>query len=171
VLRIGYTATNVPDPTFFEGRISEVRFFNSALEREEVQDWAIGSPAVGTEPSGYWNLDLNIDGKVQDETKGGHHLSVLEGSSSNSSAGEAGITVAGVEGQVNGMHWDSSNGDLRLHIPAGKDDRLFTLWFASSQDLNNAKTMANEVVIDIPARDLTPKTKGGPSRWAQVLTA
>ena len=171
VLRIGYTATNFPDPTFFEGRISEARFFNSALESKEVQAWARGNPATGTEPNGHWKLDLAIDGRIQDERKDGHHLSVLEGSSTSSSADEPGITVAGVEGQVDGMHWDSTNGDLRLHIPAGKNGRMFTLWFASSQDLDNARTIADEVVIDIPARDLTPKTMGGPSRWAQVLTA
>lgn len=167
VMRIGYTAANFPEPTFFEGQISEVLFFNSALKGKQVQDWKAG----GTPPSGHWDLGSSIDGMVQDKAKEGHPLSVLEGSSSNRPDGEEGITVAGVEGQVNGMHWDSSNGDLRLHIPAGKDDRMFTLWFASSQDLDSARTIADQVVIDIPARDLTPKTKGGPSRWAQVLTA
>ena len=167
VMRIGYTAANFPEPTFFEGQISEVLFFNSALNGKQVQDWKAG----GTQPSGHWDLGSSIDGRVQDKAKDGHHLSVLEGSSSNRPDGEEGITVAGVEGQVNGMHWDSSNGDLRLHIPAGKDHRMFTLWFASSQDLDSARTIADQVVIDIPARDLTPKTKGGPSRWAQVLTA
>ncbi|MFT5464290.1 MAG: hypothetical protein ACI8QS_003184, partial [Planctomycetota bacterium] len=171
VLRIGYTAANFPNPTFFEGSIAEVSFFNRALGASEVRSWIADRPIAGEGPVGHWDLSSAPEGEVEDLTGLGHNLALRVSSKAASPSVGAAITVAGVEGDVSGMRWSASNGDLRLHIPAGVESRSFTLWFGATGDLAGATAMTDAVVIDIPARDLSPKTKGGPARWSQVLSS
>ncbi|MCP3915264.1 MAG: heme-binding protein [bacterium] len=171
VVRIGYTASNFPSPSLFEGKIAELRFFNAALESAEVEDLAAGRRGRAEALAGHWHPSALTDGRAQDRSGQGHHAEVRAGEGAPPPSRVAGVTVAGVEGEADGMRWSASAGDLRLHIPAGNDAKRFTLWFATSEDRASATALADAVVIDVPARDLAPKTKGGPARWAQVLTS
>ena len=162
VVRIGYTASNFPKPSAFEGSMGEVRFFNSALGATELQDLSAQQPAAR------WSLSSVANGRAEDLTGGERHAGVQAAGSARLASPVTNVSVAGVEGEVHGLRWSTQDGDLRLHIPAGAA-RKFTLWFGSAEDHPAAHALADAVVIDVPARDLAPKTMGGPARWSQVL--
>jgi putative heme-binding domain-containing protein len=169
VVRIGYTATDFPEVTFFEGSLEDVRFFNTALDADQVGRLAAVPETSSVSPAGHWNPSASVQGGVEDLTANGNDALILAGGSAKPPTRATSITVAGVEGDANGMRWSAVGGDLRLHIPAGGEERKFTLWFGASEDMADARTLADAVVIDVPSRDLTPKTQGGPARWSQVL--
>jgi hypothetical protein len=67
VVRIGYGSATFPDPTYFDGRIAEVRFYQWALNPKQIAalpaDEPDGAPAVAR-----WRLDrLPVSG-IGDET-------------------------------------------------------------------------------------------------------
>ena len=45
VVRIGYTSPDFPKPTYFDGLISEVRFYQRALDPEQIAALATKEPA------------------------------------------------------------------------------------------------------------------------------
>ena len=73
VVRIGYTAPAFPDPTDFDGLISEVRFYQRALNREQIATLAMKEPAGGP-AVGRWRLDALQGGAIRDETGHGHEV-------------------------------------------------------------------------------------------------
>jgi putative heme-binding domain-containing protein len=169
VLRIGYTAVNFPNPTSFEGEITELRFYNVALSAAAVGDLAVGREDADKALAGRWDLSVVAEGRAEDQSGHEHHAEVRSSGDSGARTSVPAVTVAGVEGDASGLRWSAGEGDLRLHIPAGNDARRFTLWFGARDDLDGARELAEAVVIDVPARDLTPKTRGGSARWSQVL--
>ncbi len=81
---------------------------------------------------------------------------------------DAGI-LAGVSPSVRGIAWSSTGeGDLRLAIPAGPQPLRFTLVVVRVPSERDAKAMASSIK-DGPATDLAALTRGGPSRWPEVL--
>ncbi|MCH7990740.1 MAG: c-type cytochrome, partial [Planctomycetes bacterium] len=76
----------------------------------------------------------------------------------------------GLAPKMKGMKWQTTNnGNLRLHIPAGKKPLKFTLWMSQIDKQQNVNQAAAAVEIEEPALDLTQFTKGGPPRWPDVL--
>ena len=160
VVRIGHTAANFPEPSSFEGQIQMVRFFNESLDPAELGE---GSAAA------LFDLTELTEGLVLDRAGSGHHAELRVSGQAPPSTAIEGVTVAGVEGHTHGMRWISEEGDLRLVVPAGEDPLHFTLWFGTGADMAKARVVADSVVIDRPARDLSNKTHGRPARWSQEL--
>jgi len=168
VLRIGFTAEDFPDPSAFEGEIAQVRFFDAALRAVELERWTAGRARPSGSLAADWSPSSARDGRVEDRSGNGRHVRVRRAAASRDSSVPL-VTVAGVEGEVRGLRWSADEGDLRLHLPAGEDPRRFTLWFAAREDRAAADALAEAVVIDLPARDLRTRTRGGPARWGQEL--
>ena len=161
VLRIGFTTTEFPGKSPFEGTIQDLRIYNEVLGSDMI--------ASDVTPAGHWPLTTVEDGYARDLRRSERDAKQLEipGAASTLAAGR--ITVAGVEGDTDGVRWYAQGGDLRLHVPAGGDARNLTLWFGVADDRAGAEALTDSVVIDNPTQDLEPKTQGGPSRWGQPL--
>ena len=99
-------------------------------------------------------------GKLQTIANGETSLAYL--------GGDSGI-IAGVFPAVTGISWSSTpDGDLRLTIPAGAEPLRFTLKLARVPSGTDAKALPS-LLASSPAIALGELTRGGPSRWPEVL--
>jgi putative heme-binding domain-containing protein len=193
VVRIGYTAPDFPQPqSAFEGDISEVRWYDRALAREELQRETLGNTSppgseTGTEiettdvatsgakPRSHWRIDRAGNGVMQDLGPAKQHARVMT-TERGGAVPSLRLLVAGViepdaAAQSSGATWETTaEGDLRLHLPASKQSRRLTLWTAATDDRATALAMAENVVIPSAAQDLQPLRAGGPPRWPDTLT-
>ena len=165
VARIGYTSGNFPRPqSFFEGSISEVRFYEYVLSQEELV-----TPPDVTDALGAWSLE-KVQGDQIVDRSGFHHDGKVIVGANNRQYTKNGPLVAGVAGQTIGLTWSvGDQSDLLLSIPAGDDTRRFTVWAARSSDDGNAAEIASQIALNYAATDLSTRTKGGPARWPARL--
>ena len=103
-----------------------------------------------------------------------HVLPIAEGQRSavivkGADLGTANAIVAGVAPLPTGAEWISTDGALRLRIPAGSQQLRLTVWMAAAGNEADVKS-ATAVRIEDADRDLTPLTHGGPPRWPQRPT-
>jgi putative heme-binding domain-containing protein len=171
VVRIGYTAENFPNPTFFKGEMPEVRFYNAVLSAADIEAVATSKPLKSDALAAHWDLTTGKNNIVLDRTGHKHDgkLVVSKATGSTSSQAATGWTVAGAAGNTKGLKWLSDNGDLRLKIPAGREPLRLTVWFASIETPSELAPLVDAVALDTPDRDLTAYTGGGPTRWPQEL--
>ncbi len=82
-----------------------------------------------------------------------------------------GDTAAGVYGQVKGMNWKRSDGQMRLAIPANTRPIRVVLWTteASSESELAAFSADARTQITVGEMDLSNYLSGGTARWSQVL--
>ncbi len=77
--------------------------------------------------------------------------------------------LAGCVGAPNGTNWLPTEGAIRLLIPAHQGDIHLTIMIAKGKEPMRA-TLAKAMRQPGPPADLSALTKGGPSRYPQVLT-
>jgi putative heme-binding domain-containing protein len=171
VVRIGFTAPNFPSPaTFFQGEITEVRFYQARLA-EGLDKFAAIKPDDKA-PIARWSFDEKSTPGV-DTTGHKHDGEVRHGLAPVSS--RAGPLVAGFAPRNTPAEWIADKGRLRLKIPAGKEPLRFSVWLPSnSATITSAEaTTFAQQLKDVPITsadlDLRPLTKGGPPRWPQKL--
>lgn len=139
VLRIGFTAPNFPErQSFFLGQLADLRFYRRRLSDEEVR-----APQDERGPDqgllARWPLDEQRDGVVADATGCGHDGTVIQGTST---AVPSRLLVAGVEGLQPAPQWlTTSEGQLRLRIPAGDQVLKFRLWLADAETSDEARKL------------------------------
>ncbi len=81
------------------------------------------------------------------------------------------LLFAGLSPDAQGTKWSATaQGDLRLTIPAGREPLRFTLALSSLEKVGDARALLASAPLARPAPDLTPLTRGGPSRWPAKLT-
>lgn len=185
VVRIGFTTPDFPRPaTFFQGDISQVRFYQRRLT-EGLADFA--TPTKDDQSLfAQWLLGEASGTKIADATNHRHDAEVRRGMAPVSST--SGPLVAGFAPRNIAAEWTAADGRLRLRIPAGKEPLRFTVWLPSdSADSFNGQPKAsaslndrdktpdalgwpfNDQPISDADRDLTALTNGGPPRWPQKL--
>ncbi|MFM9962614.1 MAG: DUF6797 domain-containing protein [Planctomycetaceae bacterium] len=186
VVRIGFTTPDFPRPaTFFQGDISQVRFYQRRLT-EGLNDFAM---PIKDDKSlvAQWLLDEASGTKIADSTNHQHDAEVRRGLAPVSSP--SGPLVAGFAPRNIAAEWTAADGRLRLRIPAGKEPLRFTVWQPSELFNRNANGVragerpvpsaptplalglndfADQPISDAE-RDLTVLTNGGPPRWPQKL--
>lgn len=171
VVRIGFTTPDFPRPaTFFQGDISQVRFYQRRLT-VPLDDEA--KPGVNADKSivAIWQIDQRSG--TTNEVFQRHHAEVRRGMAPVSST--SGPLVAGIVPRHIGADWVAADGRLRLKIPAGQEPLRFSVWLPSDSATireTDAKSFADQLTdLPIPdaARDLVALTKGGPARWPQKL--
>ncbi len=172
IVRIGFTAPEFPrSNSYFQGAISEVRFYQSRLT-EGLDDF---DQLAEEDESlvGKWVLDEAFGTKIADETNHRHDAEVRRGMAPVRSG--PGPLVAGFSPRNTSAEWIAEKGRLRLKIPAGKQPVRFSVWVPSesasvrSIDANQfAKSLSDQPIPDAD-RDLTALIKGGPPRWPQKL--
>ncbi|MEE2886205.1 MAG: DUF6797 domain-containing protein [Planctomycetota bacterium] len=170
IVRIGFTSDNFPGQSFFDGEISQVRFYNKCLTTGEIKALRKDSSAVGPMLAAHWDLSKLDDNLVRNPVQSLNNARLISGEANRQPGTADSPVLAGTLGETEKFEWLADSGNLRLRIPAGDKPLRFTCWFTTTQDPVEADTITKSVVIDDPARDLRPMTRGGPRRWSQTLT-
>ena len=160
VARIGFTAPDFPSRTFFQGELSELRFYQARLEKLEVFGERLDEPSLHAR----WLIDGKSPTIAGAEVRRGKAAK-----NSTSNAIIAGIAPLGTKAE-----WLADGGKLRLKIPAGTEPLRFSVWLPANAEIAPAKVVATAkqfADIPIPDADLDLKklTSGGPARWPQKL--
>ncbi len=172
VVRIGFTTPDFPRPaTFFQGAISEVRFYQSRLVegRDNIEQLATDEASLRAR----WLLTNATGSHVADSTKNNRTAHVRRGMAPANHQTHA--FVAGFAPQNVKAEWTSEKGRLQLRLPAGQQPLRFTLWLpaevSATQGIDPRQLAAEFSNPPIPEsdRDLTTLTQGGPPRWPQKL--
>jgi putative heme-binding domain-containing protein len=172
IVRIGFTTPDFPRPaTFFQGEMTEVRFYQRRLT-EGLDDV---SPPTADDPSlaARWLLSDVTGTKVADATGQEHNAEVRRGMAPVSSP--TGPLFAGFSPRTAPVEWLAEDGRLRLRIPAGQEPLRFTVWLpseaATDREFDASKLAGSWLDQPIPDadRDLEAFTNGGPPRWPQKL--
>ena len=163
IIRIGYTAGNFPNESFFNGEIAEVSFYQRRLTASELGNNPVRKNAKGLVER--WNFDTVTGDRVVAAVNKKHHGAIKIGEISGLKDAKA-VVVAGISGELKNGEWKASEaGDLRLRIPAGDQPLRFTVWFATVTDGDQASELAAALVLEDSDRDLRDLMNGGPSRW------
>ncbi|MGE3809540.1 MAG: DUF6797 domain-containing protein, partial [Gemmataceae bacterium] len=121
------------------------------------------------EPAPVFTRTFNLGPRDRDMVLQVAHLEKGETSAIRDGLAVSKALIAGLAGTTGKSTWLSSDGNLRLRIPAGSEPLRFTLWQCRPGEEPVEKILST-LHIEEPARDLTALTKGGPPRWPQVLT-
>lgn len=159
VVRIGFTNDNFPGDPFFEGTITDLRFYQRLLEKSETAD---RSKLKNDRLVGSWNRRLA--GQIP-ETSGKELTAVVSGSTrrrENATGLMASVTLEGAQ-------WEFIDGNLRLRIPPGKPTTLVVA-HCPVETLEQASELENPVFESTSPEDLKPLLQGGPPNWPETLT-
>ena len=164
VFRIGFTAPDFPGPeSFFHGSIAEIRLFDKALAPAAFQS----ARKTDTHLVACWNPETAKGDVLLDQTSHHHDGKIVR---QGSAVDDAGV-MAGVSPLVSGIAWSSStDGDLRLTIPAGETPLRFALKMIRVPNNADPQSLA-ATIKGGPAMDLASSTHGGPAHWPQVLNS
>ena len=163
VVRVGYSAPNFPNNTYFKGTLTDVRFYQRQIDKEDIS--RIRTLTKDDSLVARWLLTDAEGDVVLNSTNKQHQARVIRG---KQSASPSGNVVAGLQGQTKGFRWLAQGDNLRLKLPAGNEPLRFKLWFARTSTTKNVnkltKAISSGSVLDISAF-----TKGGPRRWTQTV--
>ncbi|MCA9145240.1 MAG: c-type cytochrome [Planctomycetales bacterium] len=165
VARIGFTSDNFPGPeSFFEGSISEVRFYDRVLKQDELKT----APDIETAVAA-WSMEEVTGDVVIDRSGHGHQGKVLVESKTGKNRTQ-GPLLAGITGQAKTLTWAGGDeSDLLLHIPRGDEPLRFTVWTTRCDAQANPDKLAERIVVPVHDADLTQLTKGSAPRWPAKL--
>ena len=178
VVRIGFGAPDFPQPeTFFQGEVSEVRFYQRRLSdglKEFTEPKADDKSLMGR-----WLFDQSAGDVVSDTTDYRHDADVKRTDPTPMSKTKS--MRYGIAPAETPASWITQQGRLCLKIPAGSDAIKFSIWTAD-QDGSAIATKAGQEhpdkrsrplvtppFIQEADRDLSLLTRGGPPRWSQRL--
>jgi len=160
VARIGFTNNNFPGDPFFEGAMSEVRFYQRELDANEIKH---ATTIEKEDLVGVWNCQT---GSQFPEVTGNFPLIANVSGTGKPSAGSNGL--AAVCSLVNAT-WTHDDGNLRLKVPAGAAVNI-----AVSQvpvaDQKQATAIEEKLSELAAPQDLSRFTRGGPANYPEKLT-
>ena len=162
VARIGLGAPNFPAPkSFFDGAIDEVRFYKTSLEKvpADLTQLKVNEDLL----AGWWRPGDAKEGKVADLSASRLDAQVRNGPPPTQDGPSSGLLLAGVYPPETPVRFTSEQSKMRLEIPAGDQPLRFCLYTQTDGKGPPAVRLAD---ADL---DLASLTKGGPSRWGQVL--
>ena len=160
VARIGFTAPNFPQESYYTGELAEVRFHQRQLtEGLNLKESQPDDKSL----AGRWVLNGATGEKITDASGKEHHAEVRHGDAPEPS--HARPLLAGIAPRSTPAEWVTNAGHLRIKIPAGTEPLRFSVWTTESP----AEGVDNDPVIAEPAIDLDALTHGGPARWSQIL--
>ena len=164
-IRLGFTSPNFPDPTYFVGQLSNVRFFQKALTLPQIQDSA--ADLKDEHLIAFWPLNIARNTLIRDESGHGHDGRVsVEGAATFD---EMKVQIAaGLSPAPGGAKWlQGDGGCLLLSLPAGDEPLQFVLSVAPLR--RNVASESLTALVSQPPLDLASLTHGGPQRWPEEL--
>ena len=164
-IRIGYTTPNFPDPTFFVGYLSNVRFFQKVVTRPKLQDSSVDLKDEHLVAS--WPLNDASNDVRKDESGRGHDGRVT--GAGTAPFDETNVHIAaGLSPTPKGAKWLRGDGGcLLLSLPAGNESLKFVLSVAPLRHFVGPEVLT--ALVSQPPLDLTSLTHGGPQRWPGEL--
>lgn len=184
VARIGFTSSNFPQHSFFQGELSEVSFYQQLLADKDTK--RIDTQELRSKATANWLLSAVNGTVVQDQTSSGLDATVHRGATDRHVA-SAPVAV-GFAPSDTSASWSFDDGNLRLHIPPGQQPLKFSVWIPTTSETDADLLSSETRNVDpdtglvrasggIPSLDgtvadldLSKLTSGGPARWPQVLT-
>ncbi len=176
VVRVGFAAANFPEQqSYFDGEISELRFFQRELSAElsAASEKKLGEQSLAA----HWRFDKaegnktggdKADGDVVTDATGHGHVARRSGVIEQN---DPTTIAAGLAPQIAGAEWlRGANGALLLTLPAGDEPLKFTI---STRVLSSKIAEPDDIAMltESPTVDLAALTHGGPRRWPEVLTS
>ena len=162
VVRIGLGAPNFPGPkSYFDGEIGAVRFYRDALETVPAALERLDAKANLL--AGRWQPGLAREGLVADASTAHLDAQVRNGPPAAQDGPSNGPLLAGVYPRETPVRFSCDQSRLRLEIPAGDQPLRFCLYTQTDGKGPPSIALAN---TDL---DLLSLTRGGPTRWGQVL--
>ena len=161
VVRIGFTNENFPSKPYFSGEMSEVRFYQRKLSREEVKnpETIDKSDLLGT-----WNSQR---GSELPESGGEETLDAVVSGASGAVKRELGLLAGS---SLSDAKWVGGNdGNLRLLVPAGDPVNL-VITHCPVETMEDARSVQRKLGAVQKPLDLAPLTQGGPANYPQKLT-
>ncbi len=165
-VRLGCAASNFPDPTFYVGQMSDVKFFQRRLSEAEI---AKPTQMDAENRVAYWKLDPITQVDIADETGRGHDGRVVRGAGAGTSEPALVRIAAGLSPSPAGAEWKGGDGgSLILQLPPGNDTMKFVV---SVTRLTGGEPAPSEVaaLLNQEPLDLQALTTGGPRRWTEGL--
>ncbi len=165
VIRIGFASPDFPGPqSLFMGQIKEIQFHRSVLSLEDLAG-AFKKRTRVDSLLARWNLEGEIGTTLVDLSGKGHDGTIQR---PESDVSRSQTILAGLSPEIPGAHWHkSSDGDLRLTIPAGQETLRFTLWTSRVRGPEQATRIATSPPIHDPSIDLASALQGGPPHWPE----
>ena len=164
-IRIGYTSANFPDPTFFVGQLSNVRFFQKIAAPQQIQNVLVDLKDENLVAS--WALNDVSDDVIRDESGHGHD-GRLAGAGVNPFDDMKVQIAAGLSPNPTGAKWlRGDGGSLLLSLPAGNEPLKFVLSVTPLRQEVGSEVLT--ALVNQTPLDLTSLTHGGPQRWPEEL--
>lgn len=161
VVRIGFTNDNFPATSFFDGAMSEVRFYQRKLSGKEIKD-AKNIPTHDL--LGYWHSQT---GSEISEQSGDKALDAMVIGSSRRKKPAGGLLV---DSSMKNASWTyDSAGNIRLKIPAGEPMNL-VIWHCPIETMDEALRIQKQLPKNGQPQNLSPLAVGGPANYPEKLT-
>lgn len=161
VIRIGKTNDNFPAETALEGSIEDLRFYQRALNENEIKNTSkLGLSKLVAR----WNHET-ADGLTVFGKENNDKIAIK-------SAQAKAVAKPGLVASINGIEdaaWAYENGQLRLKVPAGPAVSI-AISHVAVADVEQAERLP-VTLARIKPRVLSRLTKGGPANYPEVLTA
>ena len=172
VVRLAYTSPNFPEnDRGFAGEIAQIRFYQRCLDGDQLKALA-NSREVKEGLLAHWDL-TQTKGMVVPDRSGHQHeaaIGIIEGARSSRLVSNKATAVARIGGPA-GCQWlTTTEGSLRLKIPAGNEPARLKLLFASVEDGTTIRPFADLARRSASPIDLQPLTQPGPLLWPEKLT-
>ncbi len=165
VVRLGYTATNFPEPiSAFVGDLQEVRFHQRQLEEAELTQCPEGPD---DSLRGQWLFSHVERGRVPDASGRGH-VGVATPCPGTASAGRSDLAVACL-GLSQPMWLSAPDGSLRLRIHRGATPLRLKLLFSRLDSPEAATDLVTHARGSAPAANLVEHLQDGASLWPERL--
>jgi putative heme-binding domain-containing protein len=158
-VRIGYTNEDFPDPSFFQGQISGVRFYQRALAADELK---AGNQVADEGLVANWNRVA--DAKLMDASGNQLDAEIIAGDERPTET--AWGMRAAVSQLPEGSGFFVEDGNLRLKIAASDAPLNFTL---AHTPIAQEDAPRPEIEVDQMSIDLRAFTQGGPKNYPEVL--
>lgn len=173
VAKIGFSAGNFPNPSFFTGEIHSVSFWQKELSVKDIAALRQDSSTDHAEPHAGWHLadDAVKDGHLV--SSGSRHIKaeVIPGADP---VGRKTI-VSGIVGDVrNKATFSSDRNRLLLNFPPDDSSQNAVVWTASVDakiSHEELSKLAERIEDRLQTDDLQKRISvGGPARWPDVIT-
>lgn len=162
VVRVGWTGDEFPDPSFFNGELDNIRFYQKRLAPEEIKTVFKSS---STDAVAHWEVN-----KIEDKnwpSSSSSHVAKLN-SPGVKKVEALPILSNLVSHELPEHEWAFDDDNLRLQIPPSKQTITFTL-FQCRHGHNEAIEEQLSPLVESKSANLNSMIRGGPKRWPQIL--
>ncbi len=167
-LRIGWASQNFPSTPYLHGSIQRLQLFQKRFETAQWKALCMFDIDTTDPQAALW-----ADYRFNDPQTGLNDCS-NQGRDAVRRTGDQAVATAhplavGLQGDTQGLKWQSEQGQLRLTIPPSTTARSFTIHHYRSANADHAAQTAEQLARRPRAVDWSTRTQGGPRRWPQTI--